>query len=154
MDRAVERTAHYHERRPSPDAFHCALQQPKELLRYAPFMFFAHEKAPMRTRQPGPLPQQPSQHPTVASRVAALQLYRHGQPRPLRRNGRGKALHWWLTDQWYHGKAPTRDFLAWDGELFTAKRKRRTPLFTAKRNRVHRLFPKSSLRQKKMVTTR
>ena len=50
-------------------------------------------------------------------------------------NGHGKAPHYRLTEAWYLGKAPTRDFLAWDGSLFTEKRKRDAPLFTAK-NRI------------------
>jgi hypothetical protein len=39
-------------------------------------------------------------------------------------NGHGKAPHWRLTEEWYRGKAPTRDFLSWDGTPFTEKRKR------------------------------
>jgi hypothetical protein len=50
-------------------------------------------------------------------------------------NGHGKAPHYRLTEAWYLGKAPTRDFLAWDGSPFTEKRKRSAPLFTAK-NRI------------------
>src|SRR5262249_49525019 len=50
-------------------------------------------------------------------------------------NGHGKAPHWRLTEEWYLGKAPTRDFLSWDGIRFTEKRKRDTPSFTAK-NRI------------------
>jgi hypothetical protein len=46
-----------------------------------------------------------------------------------------KAPHWRLTEEWYLGKAPTRDFLSWDGIPFTEKRKRDTPSFTAK-NRI------------------
>jgi len=51
-------------------------------------------------------------------------------------NSHGKAPHWRLTDQWYLGKAPTRDFLAWDGSPFTEKRKRDTPKFPTKKNRI------------------
>jgi hypothetical protein len=51
-------------------------------------------------------------------------------------NGHGKAPHWRLTDQWHLGKAPTRDFLAWDGSPFTEKRKRDTPKFPTKKNRI------------------
>jgi hypothetical protein len=51
-------------------------------------------------------------------------------------NGHGRAPHWRLTEEWYLGKAPTRDFLSWDGTPFTEKRKRDAPLFTAKKNRV------------------
>ena len=47
-------------------------------------------------------------------------------------NGHGKAPHYRLTEAWYLGKAPTRDFLSWDGIPFTEKRKRDTPSFTAK----------------------
>jgi hypothetical protein len=50
-------------------------------------------------------------------------------------NGHGKAPHWRLTEEWYLGKAPTRDFLSWDGIPFTEKRKRDAPSFTAK-NRI------------------
>jgi hypothetical protein len=32
--------------------------------------------------------------------------------------GRGKAPHWRLTEEWYQGQAPTRDFLQWDGTKF------------------------------------
>jgi hypothetical protein len=50
-------------------------------------------------------------------------------------NGHGKAPHYRLTEAWHLGKAPTRDFLAWDGSPFTEKRKRDAPLFPAK-NRI------------------
>jgi hypothetical protein len=50
-------------------------------------------------------------------------------------NGHGKAPHYRLTEDWYLGKAPTRDFLSWDGIPFTEKRKRDAPSFTAK-NRI------------------
>jgi hypothetical protein len=39
-------------------------------------------------------------------------------------NGHGKAPHWRLTEEWYLGKAPTRNFFCWDGSPFTEKRKR------------------------------
>jgi hypothetical protein len=32
--------------------------------------------------------------------------------------GRGKAPHWRLTEEWYIGQVPTRDFLKWDGVAF------------------------------------
>ena len=48
----------------------------------------------------------------------------------------GKAPHWRLTEEWFLGKAPTRNFLCWDGSPFTEKRKRDAALFTAKKNRV------------------
>ena len=47
-------------------------------------------------------------------------------------NGHGKAPHWRLTEEWYLDKAPTRDFLSWDGIPFTEKRKRDARSFTAK----------------------
>jgi hypothetical protein len=50
-------------------------------------------------------------------------------------NGHGKAPHYRLTEEWYLGKAPTRDFLSWDAIPFTEKRKRDAPSFTAK-NRI------------------
>jgi len=50
-------------------------------------------------------------------------------------NGHGKAPHYRLTEEWYLGKAPTRDFLSWDGARFTEKRKRDALCFTAK-NRI------------------
>jgi hypothetical protein len=50
-------------------------------------------------------------------------------------NGHGKAPHWRLTEEWYLSKAPTRDFLSWDGIPFTEKRRRDAPSFTAK-NRI------------------
>jgi hypothetical protein len=50
-------------------------------------------------------------------------------------NGHGKAPHYRLTEEWYLGKARTRDFLSWDGIPFTEKRKRRAPSLPAK-NRI------------------
>jgi len=50
-------------------------------------------------------------------------------------NGHGKAPHWRLTEEWYLSKAPTRDFLSWDGIPFAEKRKRDASSFTAK-NRI------------------
>jgi hypothetical protein len=50
-------------------------------------------------------------------------------------NGHGRAPHYRLTEEWYLGKAPTRDFLSWDGTPFTEKRKRRASSFPAK-NRI------------------
>jgi hypothetical protein len=50
-------------------------------------------------------------------------------------NGHGRAPHWRLTEEWHLSKAPTRDFLSWDGIPFTEKRKRDAPSFTAK-NRI------------------
>ena len=47
-------------------------------------------------------------------------------------NGHGRAPHYRLTEEWYLGKAPTRDFLSWDDIRFTEKRKRDAPSFTAK----------------------
>jgi hypothetical protein len=32
--------------------------------------------------------------------------------------GMGKAPHWRLTEEWYDGRMPTRDFLNWGGEKF------------------------------------
>jgi hypothetical protein len=51
-------------------------------------------------------------------------------------NGHGKAPHYRLTEAWYLGKAPTRDYLAWDGSPFTDKRKRDTPMFPTIKNRI------------------
>jgi hypothetical protein len=50
-------------------------------------------------------------------------------------NGHGKAPHYRLTEAWYLGKAPSRDFSNWDGIPFTEKRKRDAPSFAAK-NRI------------------
>jgi hypothetical protein len=50
-------------------------------------------------------------------------------------NGHGKAPHYRLTEAWHVGKAPTRDFLAWDGTMFGEKQKRGARLLTAK-NRI------------------
>jgi hypothetical protein len=36
--------------------------------------------------------------------------------------GHGKAPHYRLTEEWYLGKSPTRDFLNWDGELFNEQK--------------------------------
>jgi hypothetical protein len=39
-------------------------------------------------------------------------------------NGHGKAPHWRLTEEYYQGKEPTRDFIRWDGSPFAEKRNR------------------------------
>jgi hypothetical protein len=39
--------------------------------------------------------------------------------------GVGKSPHWRLTDEWYLGKAPTRDYLNWTGEVFEPRRRKR-----------------------------
>jgi hypothetical protein len=39
-------------------------------------------------------------------------------------NGRGKAPHWRLTELGYMNDPPTKDFLRWDGVLFTAPKNR------------------------------
>jgi hypothetical protein len=59
-------------------------------------------------------------------------------------NGHGKAPHYRLTEEWYLGRAPTRDFLSWDGIPFTEKRKRRAPSFPAK-NRIRGAHGDSTL---------
>jgi hypothetical protein len=33
-------------------------------------------------------------------------------------NGHGRAAHYRLTEEWYLGEKPTRDFLHWNGEVF------------------------------------
>src|SRR5262245_52917585 len=40
------------------------------------------------------------------------------QPGSLGVEGKGRAPHWRLTDCYYFGKPPTRDFLKWDGTKF------------------------------------
>ena len=55
-------------------------------------------------------------------------------------NGHGKAPHWRLTEEWYLGKAPTRDFLNWGGTPFTEKRKRGTA-----KNRIRGVHGDSTL---------
>jgi hypothetical protein len=39
-------------------------------------------------------------------------------PGQLGVDGRGKAPHWRLTEEWFAGEPPTRDFLHWDGDPF------------------------------------
>jgi hypothetical protein len=39
-------------------------------------------------------------------------------------NGHGKAPHWRLTEEWYLGKAPTRDYLCWNGSPFRERKSR------------------------------
>jgi hypothetical protein len=51
-------------------------------------------------------------------------------------SGHGKAPHYRLTEEWHLDKAPTRDFLSWDGTLFTEKKRRGAQLLTAEKNRV------------------
>jgi hypothetical protein len=47
------------------------------------------------------------------------------KPGGLGVEGRGRAPHWRLTEEWYLGKAPTRDFLNWTGEVFSKPRRLR-----------------------------
>ena len=44
--------------------------------------------------------------------IRMVRLAHHGL------NGHGRAPHYRLTEEWYNGQAPTRDFLNWDGEVF------------------------------------
>jgi len=44
--------------------------------------------------------------------IAMVRLAHHGL------NGHGRAPHYRLTEEWYLGKTPTRDFLNWDGTIF------------------------------------
>jgi hypothetical protein len=48
-------------------------------------------------------------------------------------NGHGKAPHFRLTEEWFLGEKPTRDFLSWDGTLFTEKRTREATPFAGLR---------------------
>jgi hypothetical protein len=48
--------------------------------------------------------------------IVKVQLAHHGA------NGHGKAPHWRLTEEPYLRKEPTREFLRWDGSLFTNKK--------------------------------
>ena len=45
------------------------------------------------------------------------------RPGGLGVEGRGKAPHWRLTEEWYLGQVPTRDFLLWDGEVFRIQKR-------------------------------
>jgi hypothetical protein len=48
-------------------------------------------------------------------------------------NGHGKAAHYRLTEEWYLGKAPTRDFLNWDGSKF---QERKSPKHYQRKNKA------------------
>jgi hypothetical protein len=37
-------------------------------------------------------------------------------------DGRGKAPHWRLTEEWYASQPPTRDYLNWDGVVFSEQK--------------------------------
>jgi hypothetical protein len=37
--------------------------------------------------------------------------------------GDGQSAHYRLTDRWFHGQAPTRDFDKWSGEIFSPKKR-------------------------------
>jgi hypothetical protein len=52
-------------------------------------------------------------------------------------NGHGKAPHWRLTEEYYLGKEPTRDFSRWDGTPFA--KKRNPPRFYTIKNRTRGL---------------
>ena len=38
-------------------------------------------------------------------------------------DGDGQSAHYRLTDRWFHGQAPTRDFDKWSGEIFTPRKR-------------------------------
>ena len=41
-------------------------------------------------------------------------------------DGEGQSAHYRLTDRWFHGQAPTRDFDKWSGEIFSPKKRARS----------------------------
>jgi hypothetical protein len=46
--------------------------------------------------------------------------------------GEGEAAHYRLTDRYYHGQPPTRDFEKWDGVIFERPKRSRSPKEKAK----------------------
>jgi hypothetical protein len=38
-------------------------------------------------------------------------------------DGDGQSAHYRLTDRWFHGQAPTRDFEKWSGEIFASAKR-------------------------------
>jgi hypothetical protein len=56
-------------------------------------------------------------------------------------DGRGKAPHWRLTEDWYLGEPPTRDYQKWGGEIF---HEQKSPEHYKRRNRLHTLQPKDA----------
>jgi hypothetical protein len=54
--------------------------------------------------------------------------------------GRGKAPHWRLTEEWYLGEAPTRDYQRWDGEKFHEQKSPKH--YYRRQSRLHTLPPR------------
>ena len=55
--------------------------------------------------------------------------------------GRGKAPHWRLTEEWYVGEPPTRDYLRWDGVVFHEQKSPKH--YYRRQSRLHTLSPDS-----------
>jgi hypothetical protein len=55
--------------------------------------------------------------------------------------GRGKAPHWRLTEEWYLGEPPTRDYLRWDGVVFHEQKSPKH--YYRRQSRLHTLSPDS-----------
>jgi hypothetical protein len=57
-------------------------------------------------------------------------------------NGHGKAAHYRLTEEWYLGKSPTRDYLNWDGELF---HEQKSPKHYQRKNKSRGMYGHTTL---------
>jgi hypothetical protein len=57
-------------------------------------------------------------------------------------NGHGKAAHYRLTEEWYLGKAPTRDFLNWDGVIF---QEQKSPKHYQRKNKSRSMYGHTTL---------
>lgn len=89
----------------------------------------------------------------LSTRAAALELGSHSHRDHVRRwfreleyygfivmvspahhgvNGHGKAPHWRLTEEWYLGQPPTRDYQRWNGTVFNEQK---SPKHYQKKNR-------------------
>jgi hypothetical protein len=53
----------------------------------------------------------------------------------------GQSAHYRLTDRWFHGQAPTRDFDKWSGEIFTPKKRAHSPAEIARLNGLKKQNP-------------
>jgi hypothetical protein len=94
----------------------------------------------------------------VSTRAAVLELGSHSHRDHVRRwfrelqyygfivmvspghlgvEGHGKAPHWRLTEEWYLGEPPTRDYQRWDGQKFQEQKSPRH--YYRRQNRLHTL---------------
>ena len=57
-------------------------------------------------------------------------------------DGDGQSAHYRLTDRWFHGQAPTRDFDKWSGEIFRPEKRVYSDAEKARLNELKKQKPR------------